>query len=200
MPDILPQWYEYTPDPNLKSLPAPAYQGDRAKAVITGKRPICLVTDVDCLFVRRFEYEPPNDSVVLAMPVKWMPDRTTDTDGSGEWANRVLWSLHQKLGLTNVEPVTTLPWVIWARADMLPLFEEELPRVVKAIDGIERGKEFGLTIAVWHFIWHRLRKQGKADILPGNYVLHFPVYPLPRRLEIARQLWEKICNADQSRE
>ena len=209
--DFLPYWeaslnrcipkanvivHEYDYDPKDKRFGIPGVRGDIAKMENTHKFSNLLTTDVDALFVGPFTYQPSSPKIRLAMPIKWMIPDTDPEMEPEEWGSRMIWRILDRVGIKNPEPLAVQPWAIWSSADLMPAFKREIGPAEEAISKERFGTRFPLTIAIFTAMWHRLKKQGEAEAMPGGCIFHLPVYPLDRRLEIAKATWERFCNAD----
>lgn len=185
-------------DPKDKLFGVPAHRGDLAKMEHTHLYKNLLTTDVDTIFVAPFVYKPSSPDILVAMPVKWMIPETDPEMEAEEWGTRMLWRIHERVGLANVEPVTIHPWAIWSSGDLMPHFKREISGVTNALSKERFGDRYPFTVAVLSVMWRRLKKEGRAEAMPGGCVFHLPVYPLPRRLEIAEAIWKKITDADKA--
>lgn len=198
MPEARVEVYQYA-DHREGPYTAPGLRGDLAKMERTHEYRNLLTTDIDALFVAPFTYKPSSPAIILAMMTKWMLPDTDPELEPDEWGARMLWRVHEKMGLKNIEPLTIQPWAIWSNGDLMPHFKKEVNDILAVLAEEKHGRRMPFTIPLFSVMWHRLKQQGKAEAMPGGFMFHLPVYSLERRLEMVHTLWTRMQNVDTSR-
>lgn len=70
-----------------------------------------------------------------------------------------------------VENICLSPFVIWTTVDLLPLWEENLPKVHYALSE-KNLLACPIAMVTWNVIWQKLRKKGYAEVLPESAFRH----------------------------
>lgn len=112
-------------------------------------RPLWIL-DVDLLIVKPLNWEPSSSKIIMAAApggdIKYL-------------------EFLRKANLPIAEETTINAGVMWVNGDFWPLFEKAYDNLVPVM----QGSPYPFSECVLNAIWHRLRKEGKAELLPVCY-------------------------------
>lgn len=198
MPDADTYVYRYNPS-DFPGYEAPGYTGDHAKMKLTemlcGDRHPILVTDVDVLFKKPFEYEPSSDKIDLAI-LGVCPVGEDNAPFNFYVADAV-----RDANLEQNPDIEVASWAFWTRTNLLPYWDKWLP-LVRVHQNLVGKANIPVTIVLFSLIFYDLRKEGRAEVLPQarsetderfwKVIQHVHVVPWEQRIEVMEEMFEEI--------